>query len=808
MGILFLAKVVIQSLMLLLALFGVAGAKPVDPRQLDIKTGHPILFVNPQIVANAKNKKTLLNDFVKNEARRHYLKADTLDVPLIRQHADERTVGGQHEGYYVDNLALPYGLYALLTEDPIGIEYCRQILLSFIDMGVAWHGPGDGHNTGKLFAMGLLYDWIHPHLSPDIRRSVREHLLASMEFLDTNKHGYLLLNPSRFLGTHAHYTNIYALVALLAIRHDIVLDSKTKQDRYFYLLGKVVSNWIEGYNKTYAWVSQGGGHHMGWAYGQSFTRSLPYLAWEYATNEPPWLTNWQNDRTFFYLYGLRKLSTIGYDMYPVAGDSFGANWGPARAGLEVTVSASHFNNPYAAWLTKRLGASYFAKLLYEPDASSVSTPPVALPLARYFPNSGYVIMRDTWNFDDNTLMVFHLSSFYTFNHGHRDQNAFTIFYKGPLAIDSGAYSAGGAYDSNHWYNYYTRSVAHNTILVYDPNENNRDHITGAVISRDGGQRVLANIEPTYDEMREGGVHHFDGILRYENHAEYAYSMGDATKAYSSNKLSEFKRSVVYLRNHSYNHPLILVYDRVVSTHPGFKKTYLLHSINRPKVKGKVVQIAIEDAVDPKSLGGLFQETLLPANPVLTVIGGRSNNQDFYVHDDGFGVPRNYNKGVLYDTTTPHLVKGLREAGEWRVEISPSAPSRDDTFLNVISVTDDPSNHAQAVVQTVGSAKIDGAVVNDRDGMEKCLVLFQKEPGPLLEEIDLLGRNSFDTILIVGLAPNTTYSISNAKDVLSIQDDPAGNAVSSKQGTIYDDAIKLGPNFDDRPPKAPRDLRLR
>ena len=51
---------------------------------------------------------------------------------------------------------------------------------------------------------------------------------------------------------------------------------------------------------------------------------------------------------------------------------------------------------------------------------------------------------------------------------HLDQNQFTIYHGGYLAIDSGADYTDT--ESPHYLNYYRRTVAHNSILVYDPAE--------------------------------------------------------------------------------------------------------------------------------------------------------------------------------------------------------------------------------------------------------------------------------------------------------------------------------------------------
>ena len=396
-------------------------------------------------------------------------------------------------------------------------------------------------------------------------------------------------------------------------------------------------------------------------------------------------------------------------------------------------------------------------------------------------------MRDSWDFEQNTLVAFKSSPFYSFNHHHRDENAFTIYYKGPLAIDSGVYHASGGYGSEHWYNYYARSIAHNTILVYDPDE----RVLGAgksILSIDGGQRVLANTEPALGEILPGGKHHFDGILGFENVADYAYSVGDATKAYDPAKLSLFRRTLIYLRNHSYDHPLILVHDRVISTDPSFKKTYLLHSILKPRVSGDVATISL--AALPNPMVGLHQETILPKVSKISVIGGRIFAQDYYVRDDGRGKPRNYSANVRYDDRREQAQQELREGGKWRIEVSPHTPALDDTFLHAISVVDEPGQNSRATIQYVPSANFDGLVVTDADGQESTLVLLQREAGTIDETIDLAGTNDFDKVLIVGLEWEANYSIARTGDTLLVQTATGGNFTSSSAGTLYIDATGI------------------
>jgi heparin/heparan-sulfate lyase len=94
-----------------------------------------------------------------------------------------------------------------------------------------------------------------------------------------------------------------------------------------------------------------------------------------------------------------------------------------------------------------------------------------LPLSRYcgFP-FGWAIARTGW--DDNSVIAEMKVNVYNFiTHQHHDAGAFQIYYKGPLAIDSGSYTgSSGGYNSQHNKNYFKRTIAHNSLLIYDPDE--------------------------------------------------------------------------------------------------------------------------------------------------------------------------------------------------------------------------------------------------------------------------------------------------------------------------------------------------
>ena len=147
------------------------------------------------------------------------------------------------------------------------------------------------------------------------------------------------------------------------------------------------------------------------------------------------------------------------------------------------------------------------------------------------------------------------------NHAHNDAGAFQIYYKGPLAIDAGIYqgSSGGnqGYNSPHNKNFFKRTIAHNSLLIYDPNEifpsfNYGGANKSKFVANDGGQR-LPGVEwhqaSDLNDMLTGnfktGKVLANGFGPNAQTPDYSYLKGDITDAYSS-KVKEVKRSFVFL----------------------------------------------------------------------------------------------------------------------------------------------------------------------------------------------------------------------------------------------------------------------
>ena len=112
---------------------------------------------------------------------------------------------------------------------------------------------------------------------------------------------------------------------------------------------------------------------------------------------------------------------------------------------------------------------------------------------------------------------------------------------------------------------------------------------------------------------------------------------------------------------------MLVGDRVAATDASYRKAWLIHTAHEPKISGKTVRADHRD-------GRMFCRTLLPADAVLTSVGGPGN--------EFMAAGRNWS--ILSDGLKR---ESLALMGQWRVEVTPGSPRKNDVFLHVIQVGD-------------------------------------------------------------------------------------------------------------------------
>jgi Heparinase II/III-like protein len=452
---------------------------------------------------------------------------------------------------------------------------------------------------------------------------------------------------------------------------------------------------------------------------------------------------------------------------------------------------NRFKDPYSAWLLRE---STFCKkewvlpvleFLWNDPEVTPRNPALAdeheLPRQRFFPGVGHLVMRDGWT-PEATWIEFDCGAYFA-KHQHLDQNQITIYHRGYLAIDSGADYTDT--ESPHYLNYYRRTVAHNSVLVYDPKENFfwSDNLLAA--ANDGGQRMNSSRywntirsredwERTRDLWDLGAMQTLDYVPGH-----YHYAKGDASKAYSRDKVRNFTREVLFAPGHQ----VLFVFDRVASTQASFRKAWLLHGVNQPAVdqESGPGDPGAQEFRNPKTFrfvegsGELLVHSLLPKERIATRRGG--SGYEFICpgddHGGGWGSGENWPLEPAQGGPLPEDPKLRRMwklfwgndfdrilssnrknvvPGGWRIEISPSSPSQEDFFLHVMEIGD-KGQTGKRRAELLDGVNFEGAA-------------FERGPMVLFSSIDSLvssGEVSLpdlgcDSLIITGLQPESMYEI--------------------------------------------------
>jgi len=297
----------------------------------------------------------------------------------------------------------------------------------------------------------------------------------------------------------------------------------------------------------------------------------------------------------------------------------------------------------------------------------------AFKLSHFAPGAGHVFARSSWE-PDATYFLFKCTKRYT-GHQHLDAGHFMIFKHEQLAGDGGFYDQ---WVSDHSCNYYVRTIAHSTMLVYDPAEKMPEVLRNwEKPENDGGQAYMwlpinraGNFSDCDEVRKEWKLHNIADVTAFEDHGAFMYTAGDCTRAYSPAKLDCFTRQIVFLRPGTF-----VIFDRVRSKNPSFKKTWQLQALNKPE--GSAPNFTITNGK-----GRLHLQTLLPARPLVKLNAGAA----MYTYNGKAHPPS-------------QEVPGMAKC---RMEISPSEPNAVDYFLNVLTTTDATTASVPQASVKVGS----------------------------------------------------------------------------------------------------------
>ena len=452
-----------------------------------------------------------------------------------------------------------------------------------------------------------------------------------------------------------------------------------------------------------------------------------------------------------------------------------------------------FKNPFAAWYLQKSGwlpAKWRFPVLefLWSDRSVVARDPTLarpeeLPRHRLFTGVGHLLMRSGW--DPGATWIEFTCGPYFAKHDHLDTNQFTIFHKGHLALDTGADYTDT--ESPHYLNYYRRTVAHNTVLVYQPGERFFWGENLWPAANDGGQRMdssrfwnsvrsLEDWERTRDLWDRGRIEAFEA-----REGEFVYARGNGTASYQPSKVTRFVRDLVWLEGAN----VLVVSDDVRATDAAYRKAWLLHGVSEPKVdaapgsgsrsvgQGGTAWTNATSATFEDGDGRLRVYPVLPRDREFIVRGGPG--WEFWTPGDDRGGP--WGSGANWPLDPPEggplpadltlqrmwrtfwgadfnrLSPSNRRAvvpGSWRLEVSPAAAARDDRFLHVLDIGD--RHAAPRRIEPVYGHNLAGAVVAG-----EAAVVFTTSGTPPAEAEVTLPDLASPLVIVGGLEPGHPYT---------------------------------------------------
>jgi heparin/heparan-sulfate lyase len=631
-------------------------AEPLPDWTGKIRSDHPRLFFNadtwPDVRDRALQEENRWYESIKGRVDRLAYDLENVERPAARELGPE---------------AAWAALIFLITEDSRYLDLAKKCLdasLRFYDECFEQKKSVNWYSSSRVHAV-MAWDWLYNHMTEAERQDTMSRLVTAVDrvlkarptIYRENMSGYNtgfygVRNCLWFIGCTAYGTGIETerVNEWLVWGHDEnlkMLDHRRKacgkegggaSPTLGYVFGAYP--WAEQ-NYFYTWLS---------STGENIAPNWPHSAWlaryviwnwieavpaplEFGYGDTPHTTN---------RLPISQLYTHMANIRHLYSESL-----PEAAALARHVQEKLPDQSYSrTWF---IYPFLLTRLEKSPEAAS----PQDLPSAFYFEPMGQVFMRSGDHIDD-TYCLFTCGGILS-QHKHFDALNFVIYHRGHLALDSGTRYL--EFDNGqHLANYFAQTVAHNCVVIHQPGEPPARYWGGKVEENHGGQhRQLGSVLEAF-EVRD----------------DYVYVAGDATACYQHGlvkregqpdvpeKCTLATRQLVFLKPNRF-----VVFDRVTTTAPSYRKDWLLHTAHEPVLTGHTFQ-ADQDG------GRIFCRTLLPADATIKKVGGAGKEfwaagKDWKLVDRGL---KPENKAMM---------------GQWRVEVSPGTARQEDFFLHVIQV---------------------------------------------------------------------------------------------------------------------------
>ena len=403
--------------------------------------------------------------------------------------------------------------------------------------------------TGRMMVTGaIVYDW-HYDLLTDVQK--QQYAKELVRLAKTLECGY---PPVRQGSVTGHSSEAMIMRDMLSAGIAIY-DEQPEMYRH------AASRFFTEHLPVRNWLYNGHAYHQGDSYG-------PYrFGWD---TFPLWIFDRmgignvynpeQSQVPYRWIYTTRPdgQRLRGGDTFMHSRDR-GTPWG---VGIGPLLVASYYGDGVVLEHYNSQQGNRDNELIFEflwRDLDLKPQPVASLPTTRFFGHPfGWMVARTGWG-ANSAIAEMKINEYNFTNHQHMDAGAFQLYYQGALAIDSGVYTgASGAYGSPHCRNYYWRTIAHNGLLIYDPNEQ-FDQRGG--YGNDGGQRLpnrrreprtLEVLQDPDNGYRTGRVLAW-GWGPDSQTPEYSLLQGDITDAYSD-KVRQVTRTFVFLNLHDERTP--------------------------------------------------------------------------------------------------------------------------------------------------------------------------------------------------------------------------------------------------------------
>jgi len=660
---------------------------------------HPRLLVRNKDIATIKENLTCKEHLSVYET---VLESASKEYDCILSPLDEEASTNRNGDYlqYIEANAFFYLLYEEENYATKSINGIINYLNSFEPVEISDKDDVTvTRDIGQMiFTAAEVYDWCYDKLTEDQKETI---ITLCVKHAENMEIGWPPAAEKAYISGHSMEAQLMKDLFSFSIA---VADEHPEY--YAYISDRIFNEFIPTLNYFY----ESSFHNQGEKYGSGRHTYELYLKWILNTIDcGEYLSSNQREIVYHFIYSRRPDGSFTSDGDDNIGIDSYYGIGPVSF-----LAGNLYNDPYYRQEFYRASGKKLSESI-GPNNYQVSrvhflildNPKIGLksiselPLSRWYgSHSGVMTARTGWEEgkDSDVLMVSMKTPERFFKgHGHLDSGEFEIYYKGPLAIDSGYYDYFG---SSHDYGYNKQTIAHNSLLIINPEETS---FYGEDYPIAGGQQppTYINNTNTFEDIK-GWATEYGEVLGYDygedlHSPSYTYLKGDLTKAYNG-KAEKYTRTFMFENFFDDVYPgALIVFDKIVSdeTQVNYEKKWLLHSVFEPGVDENENTITIKNSENGYS-GRLINTVLLPEkdNLQIDIVGGEG--EEWMV------------EGTNYSPTVRDM-----ETGDYRTEISYKSKEETEYFLNVLWVSEDKDDIEPLSVQMLEADDYVGVQIKDR-----------------------------------------------------------------------------------------------